>query len=36
MVRAAFGAKAAAALPLYGYSDGKAPDADPLLGNVLT
>lgn len=36
MVQAAFGAKAAAALPLYGYLDGKAPDADPLLGNVPT
>ena len=34
MVQAAFGAKAAAALPLYGYRDGKAPDTDPLLGNV--
>lgn len=34
MVRATFGAKAAAAMALYGYRDGKAPAADPLLGDV--
>lgn len=36
MVQAAFGAKAAAAMTLYGYRDGKAPAADPLLGSVPT
>ena len=36
LVQAAFGAKAAAAMNLYGYRDGKTPLADPLLGNVPT
>lgn len=36
LVRAAFGAKAPAALAWYGIGDGKAPHADPLLGAVPT
>ena len=34
MLAGAFGPKAAAAMPLYGLRDGKAPADDPLLGNV--
>jgi para-nitrobenzyl esterase len=36
MVRAAFGAKATAAMVLYGYRNGKEPPVNPLLGNVPT
>lgn len=37
LVKAAFGAQAGAALPLYGYSgNDKEPAADPLLGSVAT
>jgi para-nitrobenzyl esterase len=36
MLVSAFGRKAAAAMPLYGYRDGKAPADDPLLGSVQT
>lgn len=36
MVQATFGARAPAAMPLYGYRDGKAPAADPVLGGVPT
>lgn len=36
LIKAAFGARAAAALPLYGYRGGQAPAADPALGSVPT
>jgi para-nitrobenzyl esterase len=36
MIAGAFGPKAAAAMPLYGLRDGKAPADDPLLGSVQT
>jgi para-nitrobenzyl esterase len=36
LVKAAFGARAAGALTLYGYRDGKPPAADPVLGTVPT
>lgn len=36
LVRAVFGAKAPAAMAWYGIRDGKAPEADPLLGAVPT
>ncbi len=36
LVNAAFGAKAPAARRLYGYQDGKAPNADPVLGSIPT
>ena len=36
LVSAAFGPRAAAAQTLYGYRDGKAPEADPVLGSVPT
>jgi para-nitrobenzyl esterase len=36
MIRAAFGRRAAAAMPLYGYRGGAAPAPDPLLGSVPT
>jgi len=36
MVQSAFDTRATAALILYGYCDGKVPEADPLLGNVPT
>lgn len=36
MVQEAYGAKAAEAMRLYGYRDGKTPQADALLGHVPT
>jgi para-nitrobenzyl esterase len=36
LVSAAFGARTPAARTLYGYQDGKAPDADPVLGSIPT
>ena len=36
LVRAVFGAKAAAALSLYGVRDGQAPQADPVWGSIPT